>query len=163
MATMPRRLLPVRLEPCALVLAFALAFGATPAHATSALFDFDDFPEFYDYEGPGWTDPYTHLYGCEGKSYCTAQDVYEAHNDNYGDASVGRRAPRPGCGLAGRRPSWRAGMARGPLRAAVALPRDLLLAAPGPSAVACCQDCVLGHAPRPYGVTGSNRRRSCSH
>jgi hypothetical protein len=81
----PSRLLPV---------AVALFLGLSPleAAATSALFHFDDFD--YDYGGPFpgplETDPdapYTYVYGCDGKPYCTASEVVGTNSDSEGIAS----------------------------------------------------------------------------
>ena len=72
-----------RLAP---LFAAVLCLSPVQAAAVSALFDFDDFPEGSPYStgDPELHEPYTFLYGCDGKDYCTAHEVNGANIDSEG-------------------------------------------------------------------------------
>ena len=86
------RLLPVAAALC-------LVLDPVAAAATSALFHFDDFDYSGPYEGPEFDAPYTYLYGCEGKPYCTGRDIVRTNGDGDDDPATPVSTVRNGIGM----------------------------------------------------------------
>jgi hypothetical protein len=63
-----------------LLAALCLGMSPIPASALTAVFDFDDFP-YLPYTQANYNDlsPYTYLYGCDGKNYCSPRDIIRAN------------------------------------------------------------------------------------
>jgi hypothetical protein len=71
-----------------LATALSLALSPLPAPALTAVFDFDDFPyvDYSDYIDD--LNPYTSLYGCEGKDHCTGRDIARANHVTAGEGNT---------------------------------------------------------------------------